>query len=74
MAARSRAASLDINLGGVILTDLHLRHEKANSPLPLGSGLPGGIHWCLHVYGDTYVGSHWSWMPVLGVHADGYAW
>jgi hypothetical protein len=74
MAASSRAASLDINLEGVVLTDLHLRHEKASSTIRLGSGLPGRIHWHLPVYGDTHVGSHWSWLPVLGVHADGDAW
>jgi len=50
------------------------QHEKANLTLPLGSGLPGRIHWHLPVYGDTHVGSHRSWLPVLGVHADGDAW
>ena len=50
------------------------QHEKANLTLPLGSGLPRGIHWHLHVNGDTHLGCNRRWLPVLGVHADGDAW
>jgi hypothetical protein len=49
------------------------QHEKANLTLPLGSGLPGGIHWHLHVNGVTYADGNWGRLPVLGVHAHANA-
>lgn len=49
------------------------QHEKANLTLPLGSGLPRGIHWHLHVNGDTHLGCNRSRLCVLGVHAHANA-